>query len=108
MKQILKTKMILGALTIEDLRSSFVFEHYSLGKYWNPINNVRRRNRKVIIRMGYEDVMMIPIDTIVKVEGNIARFYLDVNNITNAHNIAEKSISVRIQLSEELKRAFYE
>lgn len=106
MKQILKTKMILGALTIEDLRSSFVFEHFSLGKYWNPIHNVRRRNRKVIIRMEYEDVVEIPIYTVVKVEGNIARFYLDVNNILNAHNIAEKSILVRIQLSEELKRAF--
>ena len=101
-REIVRNKMMLGALTMGDLYEFFNIEgEFSIGQNWLPIYSVKRKNRFVEVRMdgiGDPDIK-IPVDSVVKVQGDIVRVHLDSSNIESGYLIGSV-VEVRIRLDE--------
>jgi hypothetical protein len=101
-REIVRNKMMLGALTMGDLYEFFKIEgEFSIGKNWLPIYSVKRKNRFVEVRMddiGDPD-MKIPVDSVVKVQGDVVRVHLDSSNIESGYLIGSV-VEIRIRLDE--------
>lgn len=107
---VLRAKMVFGALTILDLhevvksRGGYQerYSSYSIGSHWLPISFVRRSSSYLLIWTvsvpSNEADIRIPLDTVVKVVGNLVSLNLHVGNVENGYGIGSSSVDLRIQL----------
>lgn len=100
----LRNKMFLGGLTLEDLHSLVKIRGaFSLGREWLPISRAIVRNGRLNIHMepfGDPDVT-VPMDSIVKVEGKLVRLDVDTSLISCGYLMGRRSTEIKIELYEE-------
>lgn len=104
LRQTLKNKMMLGALTMGDLyRISLLEGEFTFGKHWLPIGGTRRRNREIHFWMEDESWVdfKIPVDAVVKVVGKTVRAVLYGNNIRSSTRVIQNEIEVVIRLDRD-------
>lgn len=102
-RSMFRNKMMLGFLTLGDLREIVKIEgEASLGRFWIAIDRTKKRKDclQVFLSGGLSE-FEIPLDSIVKVEGNIVRIDLDRNAFSLAYKIPGRFIEVRFRLYEE-------
>lgn len=71
-RDILRNKMVLGALTMEDLcKVSLLRGEFTFGKHWISITETKRKNRSIVFFMGDADPeFSVPLERLVRVSGN--------------------------------------
>lgn len=99
-RDIARNKMMLGALTMGDLREvSLLQGEFTYGNNWLPIGETRRRNREIQFFMSDEPhaEFVVPIGTLVKVQGRIVRIPVERHNISGGY----RDIEVMLRLEDE-------
>lgn len=103
-KKILRNKMFLGCLTLEDLRSLVrISGSYSVGSMWLPISRTRSKNGRLGIYMeniGRNPDVVVSLDSVVKVDGRMVRIDIGTNEIAGGYMMRQDRVELRIELHE--------
>jgi hypothetical protein len=101
----LRNKMILGALTMGDLREIVDIEgEFCFASNWLPIHASRKRKGTLQIFIEYvssEPDVEVPLNSIVKVQGNMVFVDLDTSNIGGGSLIDRDKVELKIRLNDE-------
>lgn len=101
-RDMLYNKMMLGGLTIAELRELVRIEGvFSFGSNWLPIGRVRKNKDMLEIRIGQsttEPDVQIPLDSVVKVQGNMVFVDLETRLINGGYMMGRDRTELRIRL----------
>lgn len=104
----LRNKMMLGALTMGDLHSIVRgtgilwrdrYREFSVGGNWLPVGAVRKRASSLNIWMediGKVSDLSVPVDSVVKVRGNVVELALDSEHINVYTNLDRVELRIRL------------
>lgn len=105
-RRVLYNKMMLGALTLGDLRQLVRLEgELRFGTFWLPICNVRR-SKEMLRFFCFSQLetrnpdVEVPLDSVVHVQDNVVTMKINTSDITGGHMMTASTVELVIRLDK--------